>query len=163
VHGERGQDRLPRVVADEDGHPSERGVERAHALAGLEHPCVLERRVVHEGDLPMDVQRRPVLDVDGAVVPQVAVALVEADERSGPIRECCSGRRGAGCVAPDPPYGVAAQLHLGEDDEVGARGVSVGDRLPGPARVGVELSQPGVDLGERDSHAPHDTRAVAYG
>ena len=71
----------------------------------------------------MDVQRRPVLDVDGAVVAQVAVALVEADERGGPIRECGSGCGAAGYVVPDPSYRVAAQLHLREGDEVGACGL----------------------------------------
>ena len=91
VYGERRQERLPRVVADEHGHASERGVERTHRLAALEKAVLLERRIAGEVQLAVDVLRAPVLDVDRTVVAAVGVALVEADQRSRTVGECGGG------------------------------------------------------------------------
>src|SRR2546421_5940119 len=154
VDRECGQEGLPRVVADKNGHASERRVEGAHRLAGLEETVLLERRVARQIQLAVDVERRLVLGVDRAVVAPVAVALVEADQCGHAVGERCGVGRRAGRLVGDTPQRVAAQLKLGEDDEVSAAGARSGDRLAGPALVRLEIAQAGIELCQRDSHAP---------
>ena len=111
----------------------------------------------------MYVQRQPVLDVHRAVVASVAVALVEADQRSHAVGRLRGFGRRAGRLAFRAAERIAAQLQLGKDDEVGAAGARLGDHVARPARIRVEIPQQGVDLRQSDSHPTHLTRAVAYG
>jgi NADPH:quinone reductase len=158
LHGERGQERLPRVVADQDGGAPERGVERAHRLAGSEVSALLERRVIDEAQLAVDVERGAVLDVGRAVVAPPAVPLVKADERGDAVRDRGRGDGGgAGSVVLYGAEGVAAELELRKDDEVGAPGPRLRHRLLGSPLVRVEIAESRVELGEGDPHAVQPT------
>ena len=87
-------------------------------LSGGEAKILVERRVRGEIELALHMERCAFLDVDGAVVPQLAVTLVEADERG----DVTGGRgRGRGIdrrLAVAGAERVAAELELGEDDEL---------------------------------------------
>ena len=163
MDGEVGQHRLPRVVADQRRHSSERGIEGAQLVAGREPRALFEAEILNEVELAVDVHERASLGVGRAVVRARAVALVEAEERGRPVLGQDQFVGADGGVGPGPSDRVAAQLELGKDDEVGSGGACLGEGGGGAAAVLFHVAEPAVELSKRDAHGQAATsrRAVS--
>ena len=74
--------RLPHVVADQRRDAAERRVERPQLVALREPLVLVERRILDEVELSMDVDDGTRVHVGGAVV----AVFVEADDRCRPGR-----------------------------------------------------------------------------
>jgi len=77
--GQPRQHRLPRVVADQGGHPAEAGVVRAHRLTGAGVLAFLPDRIVRQVQLAVGVEQFTRGEVGGRVVGAQAAVLVETD------------------------------------------------------------------------------------
>jgi hypothetical protein len=147
---------LPDVLADRrpDVHVAEL---KKQELAALGEVAVLvEDAVVRKELLAID---RPdlALGADGARVCEVAVEPRRSDERHDVARGArnLQKRLTGGVDEPRPKEEVlrrvAGDRELREDDEIGLRPPCVGEEGEDPLAVAVEISDHGVELGERKS------------
>src|SRR5207244_13647245 len=77
-------------------------------------PIFLERRIAGEVELAVHVQRQSVLDIERAVVAPVAVALVEAHQRSHAVGRRRGYRGRAGRFTFGAPDRVRSEEHTSE-------------------------------------------------
>ena len=157
---------LPDVLADDHADVEPVEPDDVELGARLEPAVLVEHAVVREVvlELPRDdlaaverrrrVARADLVEVEVTDVGQhfTAAGLVEAARQR---LDALPGSGGEGLAQRKVLDGITGQGHLGEDDDVGA-GFG-GPAGPGDVQVGVavEVTDGGVDLGERDAQLRH--------
>src|SRR5215213_2339821 len=152
------QERLPGVVADQDGHAAEPGVEGAHALTRVVVLSLFVDPVVGQVELAVQVPEAPSFEIGRAVVGLEAPPLLTKPNDHGHLSRGLGQRadrlalRVDGAIVADLFEGVAGQTQLREDGEVRAPVLRLRHDLFSPAEVLFCVAEDGVDLGQGYPH-----------
>src|SRR5215210_2116453 len=150
--------RLPGVVADQDGHAAEVGVEGAHALSGVVVLSLFVDPVVGQVELAVHVPEYPSFEIRRAVEVLEALPLLAEPHDHGHLS------RGLGkgayslalCLDSDVVVElfqcIAGEAQLGKDGEVSAPAFRLSYYLNRLAEVLVSVAKDTVDLGQRYPH-----------
>src|SRR5215208_4521992 len=153
------QERLPGVVADQDGHAAEPGVEGAHALTRVVVLSLFVDPVVGQVELAVQVPEDPTFEIRRAVVVLEALPLLaEAHDNGHFSRGLGQGAynlalRLDGEVVVELFQCVAGQTQLREDGEVSAPAFRLRHDPLSLAEVLFRVAEDGVDLGQRYPHS----------
>ena len=150
---------LPDVLAHGRADEGLAAAQEHEVAARLEVPVLVEDPVVGEEVLLVDGLQLAV-DDHRAGVEEVAVEVRKTDERGDPR---CRSRDLVQRLPGGPEKlgrrsrsfrRIAGDCELGEENEVGAGGTGIVEAGEDPVAVAVEVTDDGVDLGEREAHSP---------
>src|SRR3712207_3366970 len=152
------QERLPGVVADQDGHAAEPGVEGAHALTGVVVLSLFVDPVVGQVELAVQVPEDPTFEIRRAVVVLEALPLLAKPHDNGHLsRGLGQGGYGLalrldGDVVVELFQGVAGQAQLREDGEISAPAFRLRHDRFGLTEVLFGVAKDAIDLGQGYPH-----------
>src|SRR5829696_2597154 len=152
------QERLPGVVADQNGHAAEPGVEGAHGLSRVVVLSLLVDPVVRQVKLPVQVPENPSFEIGSAVVGLEALSLLAKSHDHGHLsRGLGQGTDGLavrldGDIVAELSEGIAGQTQLREDGEVRAPVSRLCHNLLRLAEVPLSVAKDAVDLGQGYPH-----------
>src|SRR5918992_2830596 len=152
------QERLPGVVADQNGHAAEPGVEGAHALSRVVVLSLLVDPVVRQVKLPVQVPEYSSFEIGCAVVGLEAPPLLAKPHHHGHLsRGLGQGAywlavRLDGDIVAELSEGIAGQTQLREDGEVSAPVSRLCHNLLRLAEVPFSVAKDAVDLGQGYPH-----------
>ena len=156
-HLRRRRARLPDVLTDGRADENVPVLEQEEVVAGREVAVLVEDAVVGQEALAVDG-----LDLAGRAdrtgVVEVAVEVRRAHERDDPaggprdLLQRALRRPDEAGAEQEVLRRVAGDRELGEEDEVGARVLGLGEATEDALAVAVEVADDGVDLGECESH-----------
>src|SRR5215203_1867046 len=152
------QERLPGVVADQNGHAAEPGVEGAHGLSRVVVLSLLVDPVVRQVKLPVQVPENPSFEIGRAVVGLEALSLLAKSHDHGHLsRGLGQGTDGLavrldGDIVAELSEGIAGQTQLREDGEVRAPVSRLCHNLLRLAEVPFSVAKDAVDLGQGYPH-----------
>ena len=158
-HRTRRRPRLPDVAADVESEHHPAAGEHAGGIAAVEHALLVEHGMVgqvvlaiHRLDLAAAQQRR---GVEQAIVAAFWVAYDQRESRGCIGSQLTDGRRARRCeIAPQHQVfgGIAADRHLGGEQQIGTGGVCFLRRSQQARRVAGDVTDGEIDLGDAEFH-----------
>src|SRR5918993_2170767 len=164
LDGDEGKKHLPGVVADQDGHATEPGIEGAHVLSRVVELSLLVDPVVRQVELAVEVPEDSSFGIGRAVVGLKAPPLLAKPHDYAHLSRHLGQRddgfalRLDGDIVAELSQGVPGQTQLGEDGEVSALVLGLHHDLFGLAEVLFGVAEDAVDLGQGYPHGyllPH--------
>ncbi len=156
--------RLPDVLADRRADADVAEAQEDEVVARREVPVLVEDAVVRQVALAVDAAHLAVREHVTGVV-EVGVEVGRADEHGDAVRrlrDLVDGpSRGAHETGAKQQVlrRVAGDYELGKEDEVGVRVAGLGQPVDDAGRVGVDVADDAIDLGECESHRVFASRS----